>query len=128
LVDGRRVAVTAISALNGKVFVDVSQIPASAIDRIEVLSDGSSAVYGSDAVGGVVNIILKSNYDGAEVGARFGTTAGGYNEREEHFTWGKSKRRPDRIGHRSGGRPLYPGAGRPVAKFKQSNRSQRHGG
>lgn len=47
-------------------FVDISLIPLSAVERVEVLTDGASAIYGSDAVGGVVNIILKRDYDGAE--------------------------------------------------------------
>ncbi|MGH8121456.1 MAG: TonB-dependent receptor plug domain-containing protein, partial [Rudaea sp.] len=51
---------------------DLNIIPASAVERIEVLSDGSSAVYGSDAVAGVVNIITRSNYQGAEFGADYG--------------------------------------------------------
>jgi iron complex outermembrane receptor protein len=45
-------------------------IPFSAVDRIEVIADGASAVYGSDAVAGVINIILKKNYDGFRVKAR----------------------------------------------------------
>lgn len=59
--------------------VDLSVVPTAAIDRVEVLLDGASAIYGSDAVGGVVNIILKRDYDGAELSARYGTaTDGGY--------------------------------------------------
>ncbi|TLY53014.1 MAG: hypothetical protein E6K53_02355, partial [Gammaproteobacteria bacterium] len=53
---------------------DLNIIPASAVERIEVLNDGSSAVYGSDAVAGVVNIITRSNYQGAEFGADYGIT------------------------------------------------------
>jgi len=53
---------------------DLNIIPTSAVERIEVLSDGSSAVYGSDAVAGVVNIITRTNYQGAEVGADYGIT------------------------------------------------------
>jgi iron complex outermembrane receptor protein len=51
---------------------DLNIIPAAAVERIEVLTDGSSAVYGSDAVAGVVNIITRSNYQGAEFGADYG--------------------------------------------------------
>jgi len=51
---------------------DLNIIPASAVERIEVLTDGSSAVYGSDAVAGVVNIITRTNYQGAEFGADYG--------------------------------------------------------
>lgn len=62
LVNGRRLAG---SGSFGD-FTDVSSIPTSAVERVEVLLDGASAVYGSDAVGGVVNIILRKSYDGAE--------------------------------------------------------------
>ena len=80
LVNGRRVATSAIAGVNGKVFVNVAEIPPASIERIEVLTDGASAIYGSDAIGGVVNIILKSNYEGAQVSTRFGAAAGSYNE------------------------------------------------
>lgn len=56
--------------------VDASIIPIAAIERIEVLPDGASAVYGSDAVAGVVNFILKKDYTGLETRARYGTTPG----------------------------------------------------
>lgn len=58
-------------------FVDVGMIPASAIDRIEVLTDGASAIYGSDAVGGVVNVVLRSDFDGGDTRLRYGTVAEG---------------------------------------------------
>lgn len=87
LVNGRRVAPDAISGVNGKVFVNVSEIPPDAIDHIEVLTDGASAIYGSDAIGGVVNIILKSNWQGGQVNARYGG-ADGYNERNLGLTFG----------------------------------------
>ena len=87
LVNGRRVAPDAISGVNGKVFVNVAEIPPDAIDHIEVLTDGASAIYGSDAIGGVVNIILKSNWHGGEVNARYGG-ADNYSERSAGFTFG----------------------------------------
>ena len=71
LINGRRAPISPVAAADGKVFVDVSAIPLAAIERVEILSDGASATYGSDAVSGVVNIILKSNYSGAEVGGSF---------------------------------------------------------
>ena len=88
LVDGRRVAVDAIAGLGGKAFVDVSQIPAAAVERVEVLTDGSSAIYGSDAIGGVVNFILKSNYEGLDVGSRYAGADGNYDEKSVYFTAG----------------------------------------
>ena len=69
LIDGQRVVTTALS---GAQAVDLNSIPLSMIDRIEVLKDGASAIYGSDAIGGVVNIITKKNYNGFEVGGRYG--------------------------------------------------------
>lgn len=73
LVNGRR---QPLSGLNGD-FVDVSNIPAAAVERIEVLPDGASALYGSDAIAGVVNIILRDDFQGAETQARFGGAPGG---------------------------------------------------
>jgi iron complex outermembrane receptor protein len=68
-----------LSGLNGD-FVDVSTIPWSAVERIEVLPDGASALYGSDAVAGVVNIIMRNDFRGAETQARVGTVADGRRE------------------------------------------------
>ncbi|MDB5476655.1 MAG: hypothetical protein JWP49_2166 [Phenylobacterium sp.] len=90
LINGRRVAVDAIAGVGGKIFVDVDQIPPSAIERVEVLADGASAIYGSDAIGGVVNFILKHKFDGLEVGGRVAGAEGGYTESSAYFTAGKS--------------------------------------
>jgi outer membrane receptor protein involved in Fe transport len=73
LINGRRVPV---AGLNGN-FFDISTVPATAIERIEVLPDGSSAVYGADAVAGVVNVILRSDYQGAETRLRYGSVGDG---------------------------------------------------
>jgi iron complex outermembrane recepter protein len=73
LVNGRRVA-PANTVAN---FVDLAMIPLYAVDRIEVVTDGASAIYGSDAVGGVVNIILGRNLDGAETRIRYGSVTRG---------------------------------------------------
>lgn len=62
LINGRRVA----PGGSDGAFVDVSIIPLVAVERVDVLTDGSSAVYGADAVAGVVNIVLRDHYDGAE--------------------------------------------------------------
>ncbi|MFO1459866.1 MAG: TonB-dependent receptor [Verrucomicrobiota bacterium] len=69
LLDGRRLASSSFS--NGTA-VDVNTLPVSMIERIEVLQDGASTTYGADAVGGVVNIITKKNYNGWELGGRYG--------------------------------------------------------
>jgi outer membrane receptor protein involved in Fe transport len=61
--------------------VDMSQIPLSAVDHIEVLADGASAIYGADAVAGVVNIVTRKDFTGAETQLRYGnTTDGGASE------------------------------------------------
>jgi iron complex outermembrane receptor protein len=65
LLDGRRVANHAFSDEVG-IGVDLATIPLAAIERVEVLRDGASAIYGSDAIAGVVNFILKSDFSGAE--------------------------------------------------------------
>ncbi len=94
LINGRRVATSGANADNGgKSFVDVSQIPTAAIDRIEVLTDGASAIYGSDAVGGVINIILKTDYQGAEIGGRYAISpnTGDYSERSGYVVAGAAQ-------------------------------------
>jgi iron complex outermembrane receptor protein len=76
LINGQR---QPLSGLNGD-FVDVSTIPWSAVQRIEVLPDGASALYGSDAVAGVVNMIMRDDFDGADTQVRSGTAIGGHRE------------------------------------------------
>jgi len=77
LLNGRRLAPYALS---GGQSVDLSGIPPSAIERVEVLKDGASAIYGTDAIGGVINFILRKDYSGAEVnGNYFATEHGGGN-------------------------------------------------
>ncbi|WP_454262234.1 TonB-dependent receptor plug domain-containing protein [Pseudoxanthomonas mexicana] len=62
LIDGRRAPYAPSTGANA----DLNTIPLAAVERIEILSDGASALYGSDAIGGVVNIILRKDYEGAE--------------------------------------------------------------
>jgi iron complex outermembrane recepter protein len=69
LMDGRRLAPGGSQAE----FVDVEPIPLSAVERIDVLPDSASAMYGADAVGGVVNFIMRDNFSGAETLARYGS-------------------------------------------------------
>jgi len=73
LVNGHR---QPFSGLNGD-FVDVSNIPLAAVQRIEIVPDGASAAYGSDAIAGVVNIIMKDDFEGAETQLRYGGAPGG---------------------------------------------------
>ncbi len=71
-------------------FVDISSIPAAAVDRVEVLLDGASALYGSDAVGGVVNFIMRREFDGAETRLLAGTsTEGGRTQGQLDLTFGR---------------------------------------
>lgn len=79
LLNGRRVTPSPYADPNdgNSVLYDLNSIPISAIERIEVLQDGASAVYGSDAIAGVINFILKQNYEGAEVAARYGANDDG---------------------------------------------------
>ena len=72
LINGHRVAPSGAGS-----FVDVSLIPISAVERVEVLTDGASAIYGSDAVGGVVNLILRNDLDGIEPMVQIGTSTRG---------------------------------------------------
>jgi outer membrane receptor protein involved in Fe transport len=69
---------------------DVSSIPGSAVERIEILPEGSSALYGSDAIGGVVNIILRKDFEGFEARVRGATADGDANERTLAGLWGHS--------------------------------------
>ncbi len=72
-------------------FVDISMVPLYAVERIEIVTDGASAIYGSDAVGGVVNIILGRNLDGAETRVRYGSvTSGSAQEKQVGQTVGHS--------------------------------------
>jgi len=71
--------------------VDISAIPAAAVDRIEIVPDGASALYGSDAVGGVVNVILRQDYDGLGASARVGAaTEGGDFQQQYNVVAGKT--------------------------------------
>jgi iron complex outermembrane recepter protein len=89
LINGRRVAVSAFAENIANSFVDINSIPVAAIERIEILKDGASAVYGSDAVAGVVNIILRKDFDGAELSVSHGGTTGpSYDETSASMVWG----------------------------------------
>lgn len=73
LLNGRRLAPS--SEIGD--FVDLSMIPISALERVEVLTDGASSIYGGDAVAGVVNFVLRDDFEGAETSARYGTVTSG---------------------------------------------------
>jgi len=77
LVNGRRMTTYGLADDGTRSFVDLNSLPLEAVERIEVLKDGASAIYGADAVGGVVNVILRSNYTGATVGGSYGQASRG---------------------------------------------------
>jgi outer membrane receptor protein involved in Fe transport len=64
--------------------IDISAIPAAAVDRLEILTDGASAIYGSDAVAGVVNVILKKDYSGLEATANLGASTDGGDVQQQY--------------------------------------------
>jgi iron complex outermembrane recepter protein len=85
LVNGRRF----VSSSAGTTAVDVNLIPTEWIERVEIITGGASAVYGADAVTGVVNFILKKNYQGATLHAQYGASQhGGFSPREIALTAG----------------------------------------
>jgi iron complex outermembrane recepter protein len=89
LINGRRMANYGFAQNLQDSYVDINSIPSSAVERIEILKDGASAVYGADAVAGVVNIIMRKDYRGASLGASSGTTSeGGMNEYRLNLTAG----------------------------------------
>jgi len=91
LINGRRVSVSPFAKGIDTAFVDLNNIPIAAIERIDILKDGASATYGSDAIAGVINIILKKDFDGVEISAKYGTTAdGGGEEQNLSMIWGNS--------------------------------------
>ncbi len=74
LLNGRRMAQFGRADDGQKAFTDISTIPMEVVERIEILKDGASSIYGADAIAGVVNIILKKNYEGITVSATAGTS------------------------------------------------------
>lgn len=89
LVNGYRVANFGFALNTQDTFVDLNALPIGAVERIEVLKDGASAVYGSDAIAGVVNIILRRNFQGIEVGGAVGgATRGGLDEQKANLLLG----------------------------------------
>ena len=94
LVDGKRIG---SSGLAGGV-TDISGIPTASIERVEIMLDGASAIYGSDAVGGVVNIITRKDYEGAELEVMHSVPGrGGFDESaltlSGSWLWGETRMR-----------------------------------
>ncbi|WP_226666188.1 TonB-dependent receptor plug domain-containing protein [Microbulbifer aggregans] len=89
LVNGRRVSVSPFAKNIDTAFVDINNIPLAAIKRVDILKDGASATYGSDAVAGVINIILRDDFDGLEISGKIGgTSEGGGEESNISMVWG----------------------------------------
>ncbi len=89
LVNGRRVAISSFAESVTTNFVDINTIPVAAIERVEVLKDGASALYGTDAVAGVINIVLRQDYEGVEIAAGYGdVTSGSAAETSASALWG----------------------------------------
>lgn len=95
LIDGRRAPMAAATGT----FQDINTIPLAAVERIEILSDGASAIYGSDAIGGVINVITRKDFNGAEItlGAGNPTREGGSTE-EAAVIFGASSDRGSLLG------------------------------
>jgi iron complex outermembrane recepter protein len=98
LIDGRRAAPYALADDGERSFVDLNTIPLDSVERVEILKDGASSIYGADAIAGVVNVILKKQYQGAEVSAELGKGQhpGGNMERVT-ATFGKGDLETDRF-------------------------------
>ncbi|WP_101760053.1 TonB-dependent receptor domain-containing protein [Oceanicoccus sp. KOV_DT_Chl] len=92
LVNGRRVSVASFGKAGTESFVDINSIPLSAIERIEILPSGASAIYGADAVAGVVNVILRDDFDGFELSVNGGQSTASSDDGEYNLNavWGKS--------------------------------------
>src|SRR5438045_3624097 len=88
LVDGKRVAFGSLNAVGFSGGVDINLIPFPMIDHIDILKDGASAVYGSDAIAGVVNFFLVHKFRGLVIGGCYGNTnLGACNELCEWVEW-----------------------------------------
>src|SRR5712672_3566106 len=72
LVNGRRLGAADANTANPNPAPDLDQIPTALIDRIDVVTGGASATYGSDAIAGVINFIMKRNFEGVEIGGQVG--------------------------------------------------------
>ncbi|MGH8282942.1 MAG: TonB-dependent receptor plug domain-containing protein [Gammaproteobacteria bacterium] len=77
LIDGRRTTAYPLADDGERSFTDLNTIPLNAVERIEVLKDGASSIYGADAIAGVINIILYPSYNGSRATAQFGTSSQG---------------------------------------------------
>ena len=92
LVDGKRHTLASATANDGSVFVNTNSIPVIALDRVEVLKEGAASIYGSDAVAGVVNYILRKDFTGLEVSVSSQEAdVGGQTDDRVGVIWGAEK-------------------------------------
>ena len=82
LVDGRRLGAGDPSTTNQNVAPDIDQIPVPLIERVDVVTGGASATYGSDAIAGVVNFILKKDFQGIQIDGQYG-----FNDHDQHNSY-----------------------------------------
>src|SRR5437667_5545313 len=91
LIDGKRVAYGSLGTAGTSGGVDINLIPFSMVDHVDILKDGASAVYGSDAIAGVVNFFLVHKFRGLEIGGQYGNTdLGASNDMGEWEAWIKA--------------------------------------
>src|SRR5205809_7628154 len=91
LIDGKRVAYGSLGSAGTSAGPDINLIPFSMVDHVDILKDGASAVYGSDAIAGVVNFFLIHKFRGLEIGSSYGNSNGGAsNEMGEWEAWIKA--------------------------------------
>ena len=96
LVNGRRVTTAVLADDAQRAFTDLNAIPLDAVERVDVLKDGASSIYGSDAVAGVVNIILRKNFSGTVAKVSYGTSyKGDGNETRAAITHGSGDMQKD---------------------------------
>ncbi|MEZ9369394.1 TonB-dependent receptor plug domain-containing protein [Shewanella sp. 10N.286.51.B2] len=89
LLNGRRIAVSSFAKSIDTAFVDINSIPISAVKRIDIVKDGASATYGSDAIAGVINIIMKKDFEGFEVNGKIAETVeDGGGQQAGSILWG----------------------------------------
>lgn len=89
LINGRRQTFSGAQTNDGSVFVDTSTIPVEALERVEVLKEGAASTYGSDAIAGVTNFILRNDFEGFELNIGYQSTEdGGQEDRDIGFVWG----------------------------------------
>ncbi len=91
LVNGRRQTISGALANDGSVFVDTSSIPVDALERVEILKEGAASTYGSDAIAGVANFILRRDFEGFEINSGYQRVEnGGQRDIDVGFVYGAS--------------------------------------